>query len=1480
MIFFHSNFFKRFFVSVLLCIACTYIYAQPGKDGAYTVTGSGEVLNKYSPVTADIVIGSSTVAAVLNATVMPLCAGDLIMVYQAQGAAINTVSAVSYGNITNYNSAGLYEFKYVQSVTGNVITTQTSFTNSYQYAGKVQVIKVPQYTGLTINAGAGIVCTPWKDTVIASTVYRLGGMVVIHAANIDNNGTISSAGSGFRGGTIYFNSGLYTGVTQFVSSSFTNGAEKGEGIAGAQNDYDLLGGRYCMGAPANGGGGGNSHNSGGGGGANGNNGNPYSGEGVMIANPANPLAAWTLSSWYIVNGALANSSGGGHGGYSWGNANANALIQGPGNTAWNGDTRREAGGIGGKPLPNINAETRIYFGGGGGAPEANNYATYSGANGGGIIYLIATGGITGTGLVNANGNAASNTNTLCSCDGAPGGGAGGSIVIKTGALAPAQNISANGGNGGTQLTLNSPGDQTIESEGPGGGGGGGFVALSSNAVIPSILGGINGSSLSGAVTEFPCNGATSGATGQTATVSNAFISYTPVATSTIIPASANAPVCVGNALTLSTAFGYSSYNWQGPNNFISALQNPTLVNTTTLMAGIYTVVAIPSNCPGTASGTVSVSFHPTPSVTIANTTVCAGITGTLTATGLSSYTWTPGNVPGNSFTDNPPATTPYTVTGTSAAGCTTSATASIIINSSPTLTFFTSSINCANLSSATVTAGGGTGPYSYSWNPAAQTGSVANNLYPGTYTLSVLDNGTGCLNTSITSFAPVTPLTGTVTTNTLTCNGAATGTAAILLSGGSATQNYLWDNAPGTAQAAATATGLYGGVHTVTVTDALTFCTLVKTFTITAPPPLLLIVSASSPTSCTGSGVGLNALCSGGTPGYTYAWNTGQATNTIAATAATAGTYTYSVTGNDLNNCTLTKTIAVSFIQTPTLTVSNAVVCQNAVAALAASGAGTYIWAPGNATGNTFTATPNTSTAYTVTGNSFGCMATAIASVTVNPIPNAAIAITNTFVCSGQVINLNATGNGSYTWSGPAAFTSTLQNPAINSATAANAGVYHLLVTAANNCTAGAAVTLSVLPSPAPVVGNATVCAGNNAVLHASGGVTYTWFGPAGYTSTQANAEIPLASQSAAGSYTVILTGANSCTSSSVVQLLVNNFPLPSPTITTKPTACVSEKIMLQGAGGDSYLWHGPANFVSASQNASLTVTGLNMSGIYTLSVKNASNCATSATVMIKVYPQPKGSLFNKGLRLCIPSCQDFKFNPDPANQAPVLSSTFTIDGNRFADTAITYCFKSAGSHTVNVSFTDSNSCVNTAAVSIIALDKPSANFEFFPESPVANVDNVMFTNTSLGAYQTEWYWFFTGREDSVKTKNTYHLFENAGDYPVAMVVKNKWGCTDTVIKALTINDEFSFYVPNAFTPNGDGINDAFQPKGTGITHYTMQVFDRWGQKLFETKDFYTGWDGTYKGAGCTDNTYVWKISATIAGGKLKIYTGFVNLIR
>lgn len=123
-------------------------------------------------------------------------------------------------------------------------------------------------------------------------------------------------------------------------------------------------------------------------------------------------------------------------------------------------------------------------------------------------------------------------------------------------------------------------------------------------------------------------------------------------------------------------------------------------------------------------------------------------------------------------------------------------------------------------------------------------------------------------------------------------------------------------------------------------------------------------------------------------------------------------------------------------------------------------------------------------------------------------------------------------------------------------------------------------------------------------------------------------------------------------------------------------------------------------------------------------------------------------------------------------------------------------------------------------------------------------------------------------------------MFENAGIYPVALVITDSHDCKDTIIKSVVVVEDYNFYIPNSFTPNNDGINDVFQPKGRGVLEYELTIYNRWQEKIFNSSDFEQGWDGKYKGITCLEGVYVWKISLTMNSGKKKHLNGHLTLYK
>lgn len=616
---------SKIYLFLLFAFLFSFSYAQRGKDGNRSINTANAIVNEYTSLTADASAGSTSISVsgsglnVNNRFSGNLAPGDMIMIIQMQGATIlgqndnahplySTPNDATWGSITNYNNCGKHELCQVAAVpNGTTITIDCGLVNDYTALGKVQIVRVPRLNTLTITVPGVLTCQSWNGTtggVLALEVY--GG------TTINTGGKISATGKGFRGATLFTPTPPRTQNLWYASTSVEFSANKGEGIAGYDNDYTIYGGKYCRGAAANAGGGGNVWNSGGGGGANAGSIASWTGQGKPDTSTAGWSLAWNLESPGF---ATSTSSGGGRGGYSFSGSDQNALIDPPDDLIWGGYARVNVGGLGGRPLDYSTG--RIFMGGGGGGGEQDNNQGGVGGAGGGIIYFTSYGTIAGTGndSIMSDGSKGGNSfvtppaTSYSGKDGSGGGGGGGAILFYTQG-ANGVVLTAKGGNGGNQVLTRGPFyfGAMNEGEGPGGGGGGGYVALTSGSLTQIADGGLNGTTNSDGLTEFPPNGATKGDAG----LINQIIS----AIDTI--SAANVTICSGDSALLTATINGEVPTWYSSQTGGSAIGSdsltiPVLLSDTTFYVG---------SCPGTyripvyvtvlpSSVSVSITYNPT-----------------------------------------------------------------------------------------------------------------------------------------------------------------------------------------------------------------------------------------------------------------------------------------------------------------------------------------------------------------------------------------------------------------------------------------------------------------------------------------------------------------------------------------------------------------------------------------------------------------------------------------------------------------------------------------------------------------------------------------------------------------------------------------------------------------------------------------------------------------------------------------------------
>ncbi|HTA63742.1 MAG TPA: hypothetical protein VK835_14860, partial [Bacteroidia bacterium] len=704
------------------------LFAQQGKDGPGNISLPNTIVNNVSTTLTSNATYSSTTISVASAA--GLSAGDLLFIMQAQGATVydstdywgNPHQALPFdtsaGKVRKYHGAGNNVFAEIHSISGNNITLNCalSLNQSDSFRGslnagdiKTQVVRVQRYSSLTLTGGGSITCNAWNGST--------GGVVVIEVqgnTSLTAGTSINASGKGFRGGSVIWATGWVTSNSMGNDFNSTNtGGHKGESIVGDTTQYkkqallvpstaptsptlaptgnmnpaddwwNSTPLSICKGNVANGGGGGDANNCGGGGGSNGGVISQWNGMGNP--NPAYATCWAKETAATNTNGTLppTSSSGGGRGGYAFsgntapGNVNADPTKTGPDNSAvWGGDSRHNDGGWGGTPLDYSTG--KIFFGGGGGAGDCNDGRASPGGNGGGIVYLVSYGTVSGLGQIIANGDSVKPTSSYGTLhngdDGAGGAGGGGTILIKsvgTVSLTAATPISAQGGKGGDN-DLNAF-VSTPHCFGPGGGGGGGYVSTSNAVAGTNVNGGANGNvtgnTSSKIKTLFPPNGATSGGVGSITTLVAPFYLTAK-----------NDTVCTSSAASLSvtvngTAPGGIAIDWytKDTGGVVISSSNPYAF-TSPAAAGTYTYYA--ATCPGTyripVLLVVNPSTPPTLTVTATNTLVCSGANVTLTVSGAQTYTWgaNAGSATTNTVLVNPTSNpTTYTVTGANSGSC-------------------------------------------------------------------------------------------------------------------------------------------------------------------------------------------------------------------------------------------------------------------------------------------------------------------------------------------------------------------------------------------------------------------------------------------------------------------------------------------------------------------------------------------------------------------------------------------------------------------------------------------------------------------------------------------------------------------------------------------------------------------------------------------------------------------------------------------
>jgi Secretion system C-terminal sorting domain len=488
--------------------------------------------------------------------------------------------------------------------------------------------------------------------------------------------------------------------------------------------------------------------------------------------------------------------------------------------------------------------------------------------------------------------------------------------------------------------------------------------------------------------------------------------------------------------------------------------------------------------------------------------------------------------------------------------------------------------------------------------------------------------------------------------------------------------------------------------------------------------PLPTISISGSPLVCSGTPTTLT-----GSGAVTYTWAPGatlSATTGNPVTATPISTTTYTMTGTDINGCVNRAIKTITTNPAPLITVSpSGAICNGFSTVLTASGGITYSWSPATGlpvtTGHIVTASPTTTTTYTVTGtNPLGCSSTAVVTVTVNPLPTI-VPSPDVTICAGLPAGLSAAGAVTYSWSPATALSATTGSSV--TANPVTSTTYTITGTDANGCKNTAPLFVSVNPLP-PVTVNpgGAICIGASVgVLTASGAIDYVWSPGTGLSATTGNSVI--ASPSVTTSYTVTGTDGNGCIKSAVSTVTVN--PLPIISTGTAVAICTGSSTVLAASGGVSYTWS-PGFGLSATTGNSV-VANPTSTTTYTITGTDANGCVNTITntVMVNSLPvlttSPDVTICNgQSTGLSVSGASTYLWSPS-AGLTPIVGSA--VSANPSSTTTYT------------VAGTDVNGCVGHASilVSVNALPVISAG------PPVDQCAGLSTVLTATGAVTYTW---------------------------------------------------------------------------------------------------------------------------------------------
>ncbi len=699
--------------------------------------------------------------------------------------------------------------------------------------------------------------------------------------------------------------------------------------------------------------------------------------------------------------------------------------------------------------------------------------------------------------------------------------------------------------------------------------------------------------------------------------------------------------------------------------------------------------------------------------------------------------------------------------------------------------------------------------------------------------------------------------------------------------GGIEPWEYFWDSGnPADTTDIIQVTPLVSTTYTVQVTDVCGNL-IEESIFVEVRGPIAEISAGSEVNICLNDNIDLTV--DGGT---SWLWSTGETTQTINVAPIVNTTYTVSVSDDcgNTDDAGILVTVGQPFADAG---VYDGICVGQSIELIANDTPnGSWVWTD-MVTGEvqngrivTFTPLISSQFCVDVTDN---CGNTVSDCTFIDVFQLSADAGTDQEICAGNeaiLTGISSTGSGTYTWTDG---TNTYTGQVVSVYPVASTQ-YTLTVTDGCEATAVVNVTVNPLPVVTAISSASAICPDESVTISAGGALNYIWTSlPVDPTMSNPLLGDITATPVGTTLYTVTGTDINNCSNTQVVGVTVKERMF-ADFAASQPAVCEGDDLTLTYTGNGqsyaTYTWDFDGGSASGSGQGPIAVSWANAgTKNITLTVTQLNCASEQVQVSVDVNAMPQAD-FTAGIASgCIPL--EVTFTDASQNSVPgtTYDWDFGIAGSRSGN-SVAPSFTQSGAYDVQLIVTNPGGCVDQKSASgfVNAWPLPVAGFNANPETASMKNPVLGFQSTSTGDSLT---YLWNMGDGTIYTDPQFtHTYADSGFYQTVLLVENEFGCTDIFEKTIFISPKYMLRIPNAFTPNGDGLNDEFTIAGNGVKEFSIYIYNRWGALVYFSNNIEASWDGKVSGNPALAGSYIYKVFFKDENDEVAEYTGSFFLMR